>query len=297
MPFFHFFFSPSSQIYYINYIHFSTNTTTQTKMAPPPPTNTKALGRAHECLDAEKDARCEKIGKSLWWYGPKYAPHDVPKFYDVSGIVERPEVFKTVVEVLSERYKNYNERERNNNNKDSSDDKKPITHVAGFDARGFLFGPAIAMELNVPFVMIRKAGKLPGVLVSSGEYITEYSKDETVMRLGAIKKGDRVVLIDDLIATGGTAIAGFDLVDQLGAEVHEFAAIVELPFLEGVKKIHEHRGGKFKDVSCFTVVDCATIREDMGRDPEEGVPRVVSAEDAREMKYIADDDNRVHIRR
>ena len=96
--------------------------------------------------------------------------------------------------------------------------------------------------------MIRKAGKLPGVLVSSGEYVTEYSTDETVMRFGAINESDRVVLIDDLIATGGTALAGFELCDQLGARVHEFAAMIELPFLNGVKKIHEYKNGKFKDV-------------------------------------------------
>ena len=95
--------------------------------------------------------------------------------------------------------------------------------------------------------MIRKAGKLPGVLVSSGEYVTEYSTDETVMRFGAINESDRVVLIDDLIATGGTALAGFELCDQLGARVHSL-----------------------------------TIGEDMGRDPiGDDVPRIVKAEEVK----------------
>jgi len=130
--------------------------------------------------------------------------------------------------------------------------------------------------------MIRKAGKLPGVLVSSGEYVTEYSTDETVMRFGAINESDRVVLIDDLIATGGTALAGFELCDQLGARVHEFAAMIELPFLNGVKKIHEYKDGKFKDVPCFTVVDSLTIGEDMGRDPiGDNVPRIIKAEEVK----------------
>ena len=130
--------------------------------------------------------------------------------------------------------------------------------------------------------MIRKAGKLPGVLVSSGEYVTEYSTDETVMRFGAINESDRVVLIDDLIATGGTALAGFELCDQLGARVHEFAAMIELPFLNGVKKIHEYKNGKFKDVPCFTVVDSLTIGEDMGRDPiGDDVPRIIKAEEVK----------------
>ena len=92
--------------------------------------------------------------------------------------------------------------------------------------------------------------------------------------------------MDDLIATGGTALAGFNLVDQLGARVHEFAAMVSLPFLDGVKKIHEHADGKFKDVPCFTMVDDSTIGPEMGRDPPAGTPRVVAAGDA--AKVLAD---------
>lgn len=70
------------------------------------------------------------------------------------------------------------------------------------------------------------------------------------MRLGAVGAGDRVLLIDDLIATGGTALAGFDLVDALGASVCEFAAMVQIPFLDGVGKIHAYRDGKFKVRAC-----------------------------------------------
>jgi adenine phosphoribosyltransferase len=152
--------------------------------------------------------------------------------------------------------------------------------VAGFDARGFIFGPPIALALGLPFCMIRKAGKLPGVLVSSGRYETEYSSDETVMRLGSVSAGDRVLLVDDLIATGGTAIAGFELVDQLGAEVCELAAIIELPTLGGVEKIHAHAGGKYRDVSIFTVVHDSTIGAANCADPPAGTPRVVAAQDA-----------------
>ena len=267
----------------------------------------KTVAPNHFCLDQNVNPRVvHTIAKSLPWYGPKFSPHDVPNFYDVSGITENPEAFKLVVDTFAERYERMKE--------------KP-TKIAGFDARGFLFGPTIAMRLGtrvgvlvfgvrliysldvfradraplfvfflfkrtrtkhtgIPFVMIRKAGKLPGVLVSSGEYVTEYSTDETVMRFGAIDASDRVVLIDDLIATGGTALAGFELCHQLGATVHEFAAMIELPFLDGVKKIHEYKDGLFKDVPCFTVVDCLTIGEDMGRDPiGEDVPRVVKAEE------------------
>ena len=84
----------------------------------------------------------------------------------------------------------------------------------------------------------------------------------------------------DLIATGGTALAGFDLVDQLGAKVHEFAAMVTLPFLDGVVKIHAYKEGKYKDVPCFTMVDDASIGPEMCSDPPEGTPRMVSAEQA-----------------
>lgn len=225
----------------------------------------KELGPNHVCLD-QADENVRAIAKSLPWYGPRHSPHDVPSFYDVSGITENPAVFAMVVDFFVQRYR--------------AQGKDGPTHIAGFDARGFLFGPPIALALNLPFVMIRKAGKLPGVLVSSGQYVTEYSTDETVMRLGSVTAGDRVVLIDDLIATGGTALAGFDLVDMLGASVHEFAAMVSLPFLDGVGKIHAYKDGKYKEVSCFTMVDDSSIGPEMCRDPPEGTPRVVKAEEA-----------------
>ena len=89
------------------------------------------------------------------------------------------------------------------------------------------------MALDIPFVMIRKAGKLPGVLVSSGKYVTEYSTDETVMRLGSVKAGDRVVLVDDLIATGGTAEAAAKLIELSGGKVAGFIFVINLFDLPG----------------------------------------------------------------
>jgi len=232
------------------------------------------LGRPnHACYDQTHED-IQAIARALPYYGPKFSPHDVPMFYDVSGITENPRVFQKVIDLFAARYAEQGER--------------GPTHVAGFDARGFLFGPPLALKLNVPFVMIRKAGKLPGVLVSSGTYETEYSKDETVMRLGSVRAGDRVVLVDDLIATGGTAIAGFNLVDQLGATVHEFAAIVSLPFLDGVGKIHAYADGKFKDVPCFTMVDDSSIGSDMCSDPPSGTPRVVAASEAAAYFAVVD---------
>jgi len=225
----------------------------------------KTLSYKHDCAD-QSDPNVLLIANRLPWYSAKYSPHDVPRFYDISGITEDPEAFQRIVDLFVHRYQ-------------AMGDKGP-TCIAGFDARGFIFGPPIALALKLPFVMIRKAGKLPGVLVSSGQYQTEYSKDETVLRLGSVKKGDRVVLIDDLIATGGTAIAGFDLVSSMGAEVLEFAAVVALPFLDGVGKIHAHKGGKFKETQIFTVVDDTTIGDAMAADPPPDTPRVVAAQDA-----------------
>eukprot|EP01052_Picozoa_sp_SAG31_P034453 SAG31_NODE_4029_length_3650_cov_1.509716_4_plen_187_part_00 len=105
------------------------------------------------------------------------------------------------------------------------------TVVVGYDARGFVLGPPIALALKLPFVLLRKAGKNPGPLVESSAYSKEYKEhqpDKMCVRLGSVLPKDRVLLIDDLIATGGTAISGFELCEALGASVHEFAAIIEL---------------------------------------------------------------------
>mmetsp|Transcript_10000 Transcript_10000/g.13600 ORF Transcript_10000/g.13600 Transcript_10000/m.13600 type:complete len:239 (-) Transcript_10000:76-792(-) len=233
------------------------------------PPAVKKLGPAHFCYDQE-DANVKYIAEHLPWYGPAYSPHDVPSFYDISGITEDPQAFRSVIDLFVERYR-------------AAGDKGP-THIAGFDARGFIFGPPIALALGIPFVMIRKAGKLPGVLLSSGKYTTEYSTDETVIRLGSVKAGDRVVLVDDLIATGGTALAGFDLVDALGATVYEFAAMITLPFLDGVGKIHSYREGRYKNVTCFTMIDDTTIGPSMCKNPPEGTPRIVQADEVE--KYL-----------
>jgi len=149
------------------------------------------------------------------------------------------------------------------------------TVVVGYDARGFVLGPPIALALGLPFVLLRKAGKNPGPLVTSTAYSKEYKEhqpDQMCVRLGALKAGDRVLLIDDLIATGGTALAGFELCDALGATVSEFGSIIEIPVCNGVEKIRAWpaaleddgtiRGaetGKFANVPIFSVLDSATV--------------------------------------
>ncbi|MCB1168867.1 MAG: adenine phosphoribosyltransferase [Leptospiraceae bacterium] len=113
---------------------------------------------------------------------------------------------------------------------------KNLDVVAGIDARGFLLGVTIAYALNISFVPVRKKGKLPFETISE-KYSLEYGEAEIEVHKDACNKGDRVVLIDDLIATGGTMEAGLKLLNNLGAEVIEAACIVDLPDLGGSAKL------------------------------------------------------------
>ncbi|KAL9974922.1 hypothetical protein ACROYT_G012026 [Oculina patagonica] len=111
-----------------------------------------------------------------------------------------------------------------------------IDAIVGLDARGFLFGPLLSMSLNVPFLLVRKSGKLPGptVKVSSTK---EYGKDVLEMQADAIEKGQKVVVLDDLLATGGTLQAACQLVREAGGEVLQCVLIVELLELNGRSKV------------------------------------------------------------
>jgi adenine phosphoribosyltransferase len=111
-----------------------------------------------------------------------------------------------------------------------------IDKVAGIEARGFILGGAIAHQLSAGFVPIRKKGKLPHKKVSIG-YSLEYGIDEMEMHVDAIMPGERVVLVDDLVATGGTAEAAVKLLKQLGADVVVACFVIDLPDLGGAKKI------------------------------------------------------------
>ncbi|VEN56118.1 unnamed protein product [Callosobruchus maculatus] len=108
----------------------------------------------------------------------------------------------------------------------------PVECVAGLEARGFLFGPLISLELNVPFVPIRKKGKLPGNLLSVC-YSKEYGQDVLEVQENAIKPGKRVLLVDDLLATGGSLLASYHLVKKAGAQVAASLVIIELEPLKG----------------------------------------------------------------
>lgn len=108
--------------------------------------------------------------------------------------------------------------------------------IAAIDSRGFIFGAATAYKFGVPFIMIRKAGKLPGD-VATWAYNLEYGRDTIQVQLDAIKKGDRVVIIDDVLATGGTVQATASLLENIGTTVLACAFLLEIADLKGVKKL------------------------------------------------------------
>jgi adenine phosphoribosyltransferase len=114
--------------------------------------------------------------------------------------------------------------------------RKEIDKVIGIESRGFMFGPTVAYDLNAGFVPVRKPGKLPAKTIRQS-YDLEYGSDAIEMHADAIEKGDRVLVVDDLIATGGTALAAARLVESAGGTVAGFGFIVELTFLPGRQKL------------------------------------------------------------
>jgi adenine phosphoribosyltransferase len=152
---------------------------------------------------------------------------DFPKpgviFKDITTILNNAEAYKLLLDHLRDRYRSYN-----------------LDFIAGIDARGFIFGSALARDLGIGFVPIRKKGKLPYTTVSE-KYVLEYGVDEVEIHIDAFddKKNARVLLIDDLIATGGTASAAASLITKVGAECVEACFIMNLAFCGGVKKLEE----------------------------------------------------------
>ena len=154
-------------------------------------------------------------------------------FRDITPLLANPRVFRVLIDQFVHRYF----------------DARPDA-IAGLDARGFIIGAVVAYELNVGFVPIRKKGKLPFSTVEE-TYELEYGSATVEMHTDAVKPGDRVVLIDDLVATGGTMMAGKKLLERLGAQVIEGAAIVDLPELGGSDKL------RAAGLSLYTLVDFA----------------------------------------
>ena len=140
-------------------------------------------------------------------------------FHDITPVLQSAEYFRLLVDLLVYRYMG-----------------QKIDAVAGLDARGFIIGAALAYQLNVGFVPIRKKGKLPFDTVSQS-YALEYGAATVEIHTAAVKKGARVLLVDDLVATGGTMLAGVELIRKLGGEVVEAAVILEFTDLTGGEKI------------------------------------------------------------
>jgi len=151
---------------------------------------------------------------------------DFPKkgilFYDITTLLKDKAGFATLIDLFSEHYIG-----------------RQIDLILGMEARGFIFGPALAYRLNAGFVPVRKPGKLPAA-TARVEYELEYGSNVLEVHKDAIQKGQRVLIVDDLLATGGTAEATARLVKSLGGEIAGLAFVVELDFLKGRDKLQAH---------------------------------------------------------
>ena len=159
----------------------------------------------------------------------KAAVRDVPDFpikgilfKDITPILHDGRLFRIAVDSFADRHKN-----------------KKIDAIVGIDARGFIFAGAVAYKLGVGFVPVRKKGKLPYKTVVTS-YTLEYGSETSEMHIDSLKKGDNVVIVDDLLATGGTAMAAATLVKQLGADIAEIDFLIELSFLKGRERLKDY---------------------------------------------------------
>ena len=146
-------------------------------------------------------------------------PHKGIMFRDVTTLFADPRGFRICVDQLLAPYAGL-----------------PINKVAGLEARGFILGGAVAHQLSTGFVPIRKQGKLPGAVISQA-YTLEYGEAVVEVHQDAMLAGEKVLLVDDLLATGGTAEAGIKLIERLGAEVIGCVFVIDLPELGGRRKL------------------------------------------------------------
>jgi adenine phosphoribosyltransferase len=165
----------------------------------------------------QAEVRCERLKKLIREVA------DFPKkgilFYDITTLLKDNLGFATLVDALAEHYQ-----------------QKEVDLVLGIEARGFIFGPALAYRLNAGFVPVRKPGKLPAP-TARAEYELEYGSNALEIHQDAIQKGQRVIIVDDLLATGGTAQATAKLAASLGAQIAGLGFVVELDFLKGREKL------------------------------------------------------------
>jgi len=153
-------------------------------------------------------------------------------FKDITTLLQDPEFFKEVIDRICEPFKN-----------------EKIDKIIGIDARGFLIAAPAAYKLDTGLSIVRKKGKLPFDTIEQ-EYELEYAKEIVQMHKDAVKKGEKVVLMDDLAATGGTALATCDLIEKLGGQIIEICFIVDLPFLGGSDKLKK-RGYKVRSLVSY----------------------------------------------
>ena len=151
---------------------------------------------------------------------PHY-PKEGIMFRDITTLLKDPQGFKATIDQLTTKYKG-----------------AEIDYIAGNEARGFILGAALAYNLGLGFIPIRKKGKLPGKTISQS-YDLEYGSDTIEIHDDALTKGQKVLLIDDLIATGGTAIGAITLIEKVGGVIFETAFVVDLPELGGASKIQK----------------------------------------------------------
>jgi len=159
----------------------------------------------------------------------KAAVRDVPDFpikgilfKDITPILQDGKLFRAAVDTIADRHAG-----------------KKVDAVVGIDARGFIFAGAVAYKLGVGMVPVRKKGKLPYKTVVTS-YTLEYGSETSEMHVDAIRRGDHIIIVDDLLATGGTAMAAATLVQQLGGTVREMDFLIELTFLKGRDRLKDY---------------------------------------------------------
>jgi len=152
---------------------------------------------------------------------PHYPKQGV-MFRDITTLLKDPVGFRITINELVNRYKG-----------------SRIDKIAGIEARGFIIGAALAFQLSVGFVPVRKKGKLPAETIGH-DYELEYGSDRIEMHVDAVSQGDRILLVDDLIATGGTAEAAVKLIEKMGGKIIECCFVIDLPDLGGRKRLEKH---------------------------------------------------------
>ena len=152
-------------------------------------------------------------------------------FRDITSLPEVPAAFKATIDLIVEKYKD-----------------QGLTKVIGTESRGFIFGAPVALALGLPFIPVRKPGKLPREVIAQS-YQLEYGQDTLELHTDAISQGDNVLIIDDLLATGGTVEATVKLVQRLGGEVKHAAFVINFPELGGEKRLRD------LGIDCYTLVN------------------------------------------